>query len=132
MTAVAITSFGYGHAAAPIADVTIDARRNLRNPHHDPAMRELTGLDFAVRAHVLDTPGARELILHTAAAALGLLAATGLTVTIATGCAGGRHRAVALAEEIAARLRTSGVVVAVEHRDIAKPALPSTAHGGSS
>lgn len=126
---VTITSFGYSHQEeVPVADLTIDARRTLRNPHHDPAMRYKTGLDFSVRAHVLDTPGARELILHTAAAALGLLAATSLDVAIATGCAGGRHRAVALAEEIAARLRTAGVVVKVEHRDIGKPVLPSSSH----
>ncbi|MGI8313446.1 RapZ C-terminal domain-containing protein [Saccharopolyspora hattusasensis] len=46
-------------APAPDADITLDARRHLRNPHRDPAMRYLTGLDARVRDHVLATPGAR-------------------------------------------------------------------------
>ncbi|MEV4383800.1 RNase adapter RapZ [Streptosporangium sp. NPDC049644] len=94
---VTITSFGYGHSPAPEADLTIDARRNLRNPHHNPAMRQLTGLDLSVRTHVLNTPGARTLIRHTAACILALLAGTGQDVTLATGCTGDWHRSVARA-----------------------------------
>jgi UPF0042 nucleotide-binding protein len=124
---VAITSFGYGHAPAPQADITIDARRHLRNPHADPAMRELTGLDSAVRQHVLTTPGARRLIATTAAMTQGLLDDTAdarqRLVTIATGCVGGRHRSVALAEEIAVELRSQGVGVEVQHRDVGKPVI---------
>ncbi|MEV4376967.1 RNase adapter RapZ [Streptosporangium sp. NPDC049644] len=122
---VLITSFGYGHSPAPDADVTIDARRNLRNPHHDPAMRQLTGLHPAVRRHVLNTPGARPLICHTAstARALAALACPDRPVTVATGCVGGRHRSVALAEEIGQTLRTQGIAVSVEHRDITKPVI---------
>lgn len=115
---ITITSFGYGHAAAPQADITIDARRLLRNPHHDPAMRHLTGLHPAVRAHVLATPGASAAIQHTVWLASALAHTTGQPVAVAVGCAGGRHRAVALAEEIAAELEA-----AVTHRDVDKPVI---------
>ncbi|MFE0147900.1 hypothetical protein ACFWY5_12190 [Nonomuraea sp. NPDC059007] len=93
---VVITSFGYLHQDAPQADLTIDARRALRNPHHEPSMRELTGHDAAVARHVLDTPGARGLIARTANLARGLVEdlPPGRQVTVATGCASGRHRAV--------------------------------------
>ncbi|MER5622524.1 RNase adapter RapZ [Streptosporangium sp. NPDC002544] len=126
MTGVQITSFGYGHSEQPTADLTIDARRNLRNPHHDPAMRTLTGLDRTVREHVLATPGASALVGYAVACTAALAAATGRDVTVATGCVGGRHRSVALAEEIAAGLRSDhGMHVTVTHRDVAKPVIQS-------
>ncbi|MGW3114434.1 RapZ C-terminal domain-containing protein [Streptomyces sp. NPDC001091] len=124
---VVVTSFGYGHSPAPEADITLDTRRHLRNPHHDPAMRDLTGLDSAVRQHVLTTPGARHLITNTAVMAQILLTdvadARQRLVTVAVGCVGGRHRSVAIAEEIAVSLRSLGVGVEVEHRDIDKPVI---------
>lgn len=124
---IVVTSFGYGHGPAPEADITIDARRHLRNPHSDPAMRELTGLNPAVRQHVLDTPGARRLIDHTTALARDLLADAAQPrfrlVTVAVGCVGGRHRSAALAEEITVALRAAGIGAEVEHRDIDKPVI---------
>lgn len=124
---VVITSFGYGHSPAPQADLTIDTRRHLRNPHHNPAMRTLTGLDSAVRQHVLATPGARHLITNTAHLAQVLLTdvadARQRLVTIAVGCVGGRHPSVAVAEEIAVGLRSLGAGVEIEHRDIDKPVI---------
>jgi UPF0042 nucleotide-binding protein len=41
-------------------------------------------------------------------------------LTIAMGCTGGRHRSVAVAEELAARLRSRGIAVTTGHRDIAR------------
>ncbi|MEV8639075.1 RNase adapter RapZ [Streptosporangium sp. NPDC051023] len=124
MADVVITSFGYGHAPAPEADLTIDARRHLRNPHADPRMRELTGLDAIVRDHVLATPGAQQLIRHAAATAKDLLAvARQHPVTVAVGCVGGRHRSTAIACEISEALRGQGIAVVVEHRDVAKPVI---------
>ncbi|MGW4222991.1 RapZ C-terminal domain-containing protein [Streptomyces bauhiniae] len=124
---VVITSFGYGHSPSPEADITLDTRRHLRNPHSDPAMRDLNGLDFAVRQHVLTTPGARSLITNTALLVKILLSevadARQRLVTIAVGCVGGRHRSVAIAEEIAGALRVLGTGVEVEHRDIDKPVI---------
>lgn len=124
---VTITSFGYGHSPAPQADITIDTRRHLRNPHDDPSMRKLTGLHSAVRQHVLNTPGARGLITSTAVMARELLEdvadARFKLVAIAIGCVGGRHRSAALAEEIGVELRARGIGVEVFHRDVNKPVI---------
>ncbi|MEU8104501.1 RNase adapter RapZ [Nonomuraea muscovyensis] len=129
---VVIKSFGYGHAPAPRADITLDTRTSLRNPHHDPAMRYLTGLDMAVRSHVMTTPGATGMLRNLAAMVTAMLDdfvnAQGRVVRVAIGCVGGRHRSVALAEELAASLRADGVGVEVDHRDIAKPVLDKGAH----
>jgi RNase adaptor protein for sRNA GlmZ degradation len=123
-----VTSFGYRHGAPPPATIVIDVRELLRNPHADPALRHLTGLDPEVRDHVVTTAGASELADDTAALVLRLLPLAGdpafQRVDVALGCAGGRHRSVALAEEIAARLEVAGRGVLVEHRDIDKAVLP--------
>ena len=41
-------------------------------------------------------------------------------LTVAIGCTGGRHRSVAVAEELAERLRARGVAVRTNHRDITR------------
>lgn len=124
---VRVTSFGYGHAEPPSASITLDVRSLLRNPHHDPAMRYLTGRDAAVRQHVMDTPGAADLVSNTVILARNLLRdagnPTGLRVDVAVGCVGGRHRSVALAEEISLSLELDGIGTEIEHRDIDKPVL---------
>lgn len=125
---VNIESFGYGHAPAPEADITLDTRRRFRNPHADPAMREKTGLDPAVRQHVMDTPGVRDLVCTSADLALALADAGPLDrpVTVAVGCVGGRHRSVAIADAIADRLTRSGIEVTLNHRDVDKPVIQPT------
>ncbi|WP_189244090.1 RapZ C-terminal domain-containing protein [Planobispora rosea] len=126
-----VSSFGYLHGEPIEADVTLDARRQFRNPHDDPGMRYRTGTDSAVRQHVLNTPGVRAIIDNTVRLALDLFVEVAdprfRMVTIAVGCAGGRHRSVAMAEEIASALRSRGVGVDVEHRDIDKPVIETPA-----
>ncbi|WP_173261037.1 RapZ C-terminal domain-containing protein [Streptomyces pacificus] len=108
----------------------LDLRRALRNPAEDPAMRYLTGLDEAVRAHVLATPGARE-IISRAAVQLRALAdevPVGRLARLTVACQGGRHRSVAVAEAVAREVWTawSGEYgVEVEHHHIDHPVLPS-------
>jgi UPF0042 nucleotide-binding protein len=118
-----VISFGYGHAAAPNADLIVDTRRLLHDPHIDPAMRQRTGHDDVVRDRVLATPGARAWIYHTAATVHALASACGREVTVAVGCVGGRHRSVVIAEEVTGVLRRSGCPVRLEHRDVAKPVI---------
>ncbi len=125
---VQITSYGVLHAPAPAGNsLTVDLRTALRNPHHDPAMRELTGLDEPVRAHVLATPGARQIIEQTATRVLALLAyhrpGDDGPLLVHTFCQGGRHRSVAIAEAIAAQLRACGISAQVTHRDVTKPVV---------
>ncbi|MEU9606143.1 RNase adapter RapZ [Streptomyces sp. NPDC048057] len=128
-----VVSFGYGHAAPPLADITLDLRRALRNPHHDPAMRQMTGLDDRVYQHVLATPGAWQLAAQTTLAAHILLTESGAPMlTVAAGCVGGRHRAVVMAREIQKLallyVEASGYEVELVHRDVHRPVLPSSVH----
>ncbi|GGZ23687.1 hypothetical protein GCM10010387_16110 [Streptomyces inusitatus] len=143
-THIRVISFGYGHSGTldddgrtviepPTADITLDLRRALHNPHHDPKMRHLTGLDDAVYERVLATPGA-QLLAHNAALAAHMLMdqAQPQAVTIATGCAGGRHRAVAVARVVHTLLvdfaRVGGYETDVVHRDVHRQVLPSSKH----
>jgi RNase adaptor protein for sRNA GlmZ degradation len=121
-----VVSFGYLHAPAPTAHVTLDLRTLLRDPHVSPEMRELTGLDPAVQASVMRQPGAENLLHVTAAVALTLghqLASGQHTATVAIGCAGGRHRSVVIAAELANALAESGFDVTLWHRDLARPVV---------
>lgn len=128
---VTIISFGYRHSPKhPEATITLDVRDRLRDPHVSPAMRELTGLDQVVADHVAATPGAARLVRHTALMIADLVAETsGDCVGLAIGCAGGRHRSVALAELIRTELGFLGVEAAVNHRDLGKQVIGHVADG---
>jgi len=120
---VTITSYGILHQDPPTGDaVTLDLTRALRNPHHDPAMRNLTGQDQAVRDHVLSTPGAWEIVSRTVRRILAL-AAIEQPVNLHVYCKGGKHRSVAIAEAVAAELRALGVQVEVTHRHTDLPVV---------
>ncbi|MGW7521221.1 RapZ C-terminal domain-containing protein [Streptomyces sp. NPDC054796] len=122
--AVEITSFGYLHAVPPAAHLTIDLREHFRDPHVSPELRHMTADDEPVRAAVLATPGITGLVAATADAVAAFASGPSAgTVTVADGCAGGRHRAPAFARELAARLRADGLRVTVRHRDIDKPVV---------
>lgn len=119
-TRIVITTFGALHGPAPREDqpvVAVDLTTALRNPADDPAMVYMTGLDAKVRNHVLSTPGAATIIDD----AVEQILATGRHAHI--WCQGGRHRSVAVAESVAARLRVHGLIVTTVHRDINKPVL---------
>jgi UPF0042 nucleotide-binding protein len=133
---VVITTYGVLHGPAPEGDaVTVDLRAALRNPHHDPAMRFKTGLDPLVRDHVLATPGAERIISAAVARILAVLhgwAEPEFRSDAHIFCQGGRHRSVAIAEAVSARLRAMGVGVLVEHRDIAKPVVQPVTRAAAS
>ncbi|MFH8869724.1 RapZ C-terminal domain-containing protein [Streptomyces griseus] len=118
---VEIVSFGYLHGEPPAAHLTIDLRHHFRDPHVRPELRYMTADDAPVRAAVLATPGITALVDATATA-VGAFASgpTAGVVTVADGCAGGRHRAPTFARALAERLTAAGHSVSVEDRDIAK------------
>ena len=118
-----VMSFGFKYGIPVDADVVLDARF-LPNPHWEPELRDQTGLDPAVNDYVLTIDTARE-FLERAAGLLDLMADGYLRedkryVTIAVGCTGGKHRSVALAENLAARLVKQGVETLVVHRDLGR------------
>jgi RNase adaptor protein for sRNA GlmZ degradation len=123
MPQVVIQSIGALHGPAPEADLVIDMRRIYRNPHADPALRELTGLDDPVRRHVLATPGVLDLVQHTARTVAAVVTATGRPMTVITECAGGRHRSVTAAVELGRALSRLGIAVEVSHRDVDRPVV---------
>lgn len=125
---IRIVSFGYGHGSPPAADITYDLRAVLHNPHHDPALRDLTGLDAAVYDHVMATPGAQRLAIQATRTARHLTADTSTDLVIGWACTGGRHRSVALARRMHDLLHGLGVPVEVEHRDVYRQLLPPGVH----
>jgi len=118
---VTVTSFGFARGMPPVADLVFDMRF-LDNPHWDPELRELTGLDEGVGAHILGDPGfagAFERIRDLLIELLPRYAAQGKRyVNIAFGCTGGRHRSVFVAESIAGALREGGFSPTVLHRNL--------------
>jgi RNase adaptor protein for sRNA GlmZ degradation len=124
MASVEIVSFGYLHADAPEADLTVDLRRAFRDPHVDPAMRQLTGRDRRVQRAVLDTSGVRQLLKATVRQVQAFAEGPSVDrIVIGSGCAGGRHRSVVVADKLARRLRRRGHQVTVVHRDLHQPVV---------
>jgi UPF0042 nucleotide-binding protein len=118
-----VMSFGFKYGIPVDADVVCDVRF-LPNPYWVPDLRDLTGLDPAVSDYVTAESDARE-FLDRQAAILDLVSDGYLRegkryVTVAIGCTGGKHRSVAMAENLAARLVKVGVEVLVVHRDLGR------------
>ncbi|MFF4531527.1 ATPase [Streptomyces sp. NPDC001407] len=97
MTVIELVSFGYLRGQPPAATVTLDLPRHFLDPHVNRTLRCPTAHDAPVRAAVMRTPGIKQLVagtvLHTEACLAGPSGGD-VPVTIAAGCAGGRHRAV--------------------------------------
>lgn len=106
---IRLISFGHKFGE-PEASRHIDCR-SLKNPHSDPRMRPLSGLDTKVRRFVADdhrTPTMLKNVVNSAQDG----------ETIAFGCYGGRHRSVALAEMVGEALKAKGAQVEILHREL--------------
>ena len=118
-----IMSFGFKHGLPVDAENVLDVRF-LANPYWVNELRNLTGLDEDVSEYVLNRPGAREFVDNYVKLILpvlgGYLEELKPYVTIAVGCTGGRHRSVAISEEIAHQLREAGHLVRTVHRDVGR------------
>ncbi|HEY3737729.1 MAG TPA: RNase adapter RapZ [Jatrophihabitans sp.] len=118
-----VVSFGFKYGLPVDSDLVVDVRF-LPNPHWIPELRDLTGKDVEVRDYVLAQQEAGE-FLDKYAAILDIIGAgyrreSKRYLTLAVGCTGGKHRSVVMAEELAARLRASGVHATVTHRDLGR------------
>ena len=121
---VTVLSFGYKHGLPLDADLVLDLRF-LPNPHWDPELRPFTGRDPQVRERVLPAAGG---VLDRWTAlfdvmAVGYRREGHRFLTVAVGCTGGKHRSVAVAEELGRRLadaQPGGPTreVRVVHRDL--------------
>ena len=117
---VDVTSFGFKKGVPRVVDLLFDVRF-LPNPHWVPELRELTGRDDAVREYVFSHQEAGAFVDRVSELLDFLIPKyehEGKSyLTIGIGCTGGRHRSVAIADEIANHLGESGVQVTVHHRD---------------
>lgn len=135
ITRVTVLSFGYKYGLPMDADLVMDVRF-LPNPFWIPELRDMTGLDEEVRNYVLTQEGCAG-FLDRYLDLLGLVGAGYRRegkryLTLAIGCTGGKHRSVAISEELAARLRADTRVqtpataehptmaVTVVHRDLGR------------
>jgi UPF0042 nucleotide-binding protein len=120
---VTVMSFGFKYGIPVDADLVADMRF-LPNPHWDEKLRDHTGLDADVNDFVLSQPGASQFLNHYADLLSimedGYIREGKRFVTIAVGCTGGKHRSVAMSENLAARLVKKNVEVNVHHRDLGR------------
>jgi UPF0042 nucleotide-binding protein len=120
---VFLVSFGYKYGLPLGTDLVFDVRF-IPNPHYDPALRPLDGLDPRVREWVMAKPESRRFVDEAArllSFLLPLYRREGKSyLTIALGCTGGRHRSPVLARELSDRLGASGYDVQVRDQDIAR------------
>jgi UPF0042 nucleotide-binding protein len=121
---VTLMSFGFKYGLPPDADMVADARF-LPNPFWNPELRPFTGLDDVVRDYVLEQNGAADFIDGYVAALRPVIAGyqreNKRHALFAIGCTGGKHRSVAIAEELAIRLSDlPGIAVNTTHRDLGR------------
>lgn len=120
---IAVMSFGFKYGVPLDADFVFDMRF-LPNPFWIAELRSLTGQDPRVAAYVLGHRGASEFLDRVVATLEpvvgGYLAEGRRYATIAVGCTGGKHRSVAMAEAVSARLAGTRVDTFLVHRDLGR------------
>jgi len=123
---LSIISFGYKYGLPVDADLVADCRF-LPNPHWIADLAPMTGQDVPVRDYVLSQPGASEFLQHYAELLQIVLPGYEREgkrfVTLAVGCTGGKHRSVAIADQLAARVADASghqTDVQVVHRDLGR------------
>lgn len=121
--AVSLMSFGFKYGTPAGADLLFDVRF-LPNPHFVPGLRRQSGQDREVLEYLEAQADFHDLLERVADLLRFLLPRyrreNRSYLTIAVGCTGGRHRSVAVAEELGSRLESSGWGVRVAHRDLAR------------
>ncbi len=120
---VTVVSFGFKYGVPVDADLLADMRF-LPNPFWVDELRPLTGQHPEVAAYVKERDGARDFldryvpVIQTVAA--GYLTEGKRFMTVAIGCTGGKHRSVAMSEELVDRLRALGFEARATHRDMGR------------
>lgn len=119
-----LLSFGFKYGLPTDVDLVADMRF-LPNPYWNDDLRGFTGQDPQVRDYVLAQEGAEEFLDAYTQALVPVLAGYQREnkghSTVAIGCTGGKHRSVAVTEELAKRLASiPGVAVNVRHRDLGR------------
>ena len=109
---VNVLSFGYKFGLPVDADLVMDCRF-IPNPHWNPELREMNGLDKQVSEAVLNAESVGEFLEKYLSLfnslGQGYLREGKKYITLAIGCTGGKHRSVAVAEELARRINGSAI-----------------------
>ena len=114
-------SFGFKHGVPIDADFVFDVRC-LPNPHWEPNLRQLTGLDADVVAFLHQNPQVDAMyesiygFLHNWIPQFE--ADNRSYMTVAIGCTGGQHRSVYMANRLAKQFKTQRDNVIERHRDL--------------
>lgn len=120
---VTVMSFGFKHGLPMDADIVMDVRF-LPNPFYVDELRHLCGLDRPVRDYVFSSQQTRlfmEKLENMVDFLLPHYIEEGkLTLTVAIGCTGGRHRSVAIAAALHDHLVANGVNSVNVNRDMEK------------
>jgi UPF0042 nucleotide-binding protein len=120
---ITLVSFGFKYGIPVDADYVADMRF-LPNPHWVPELRARTGRDPGVADYVKSQDGAEEFLERFVPLVVdvgkGYLREGKRFMTVAIGCTGGKHRSVAMAEEVAARLLGYGLDARATHRDLGR------------
>lgn len=122
-----VLSFGYKYGIPVDSDLVLDCRF-IPNPHWVPELRPKTGQSEEVSAYVLSQEGVSETIANYSTLLKkmsgGYLREGKKYITLAVGCTGGKHRSVAIAEEIAKQLTGKFADFEIEahavHRDVGR------------
>ncbi len=120
---VNVVSFGFKYGIPVDADYMADMRF-LPNPFWIPELRPHTGRDEPVSTYVRSREGAEEFLERFVPLLIGVgegyLREGKRFMTVAIGCTGGKHRSVAMSEEIARRMREAGLDARASHRDLGR------------
>ena len=126
---VNILSFGYKYGIPVDADLVMDCRF-IANPHWIPELRPLTGLDQAVSENVLASSNVQDFLSKYQSLfetmAIGFMQEGRKYLTLAIGCTGGKHRSVAISEELARRFSNlhpvngKNISAQAVHRDLGR------------
>ncbi|MFO7858103.1 MAG: RNase adapter RapZ [Ectothiorhodospiraceae bacterium] len=115
-------SFGFKHGVPSDADFVFDARV-LPNPHWEPALRELTGLDTPVRDYLAGQSEVARMEADIQSFLSGWVPSfrreNRSYLTVAIGCTGGQHRSVYLCDRLARAFDDGNQAVSIRHRELA-------------
>lgn len=120
---VNVVSFGYKFGIPTDADLVFDVRF-LPNPFYVDDLRTMSGMDEPVKDYIFSSSSAGDflkMLYEMVDYLLPLYAEEGkLSLNIAIGCTGGRHRSVAVAGALYDHLKKSGAKVTFTNRDMDK------------